>query len=87
MTGQDVLDEHCNSHFGYIAHHRDVVIFHPHVLHNDGCHGLHDDDDWIGKRLEINSSTITAAQTGGEIKSKVAKENQNQKENQILKDV
>ena len=83
MTGLDALGEPSNSHFGSIAHHRYGVIFHPHFLHNDGCHGLHYDYDGTCKSVGMDSSAITTAQTERGIKSKVAKENKNQKENQI----
>ena len=83
MTGLDVLDKPSNCHFGFITHCRNGVIFHPYILHNDGCHGLHNDDNWTGKIFGMCSSAVAAAQTEGGIKSKVAKENKNQKENKI----
>ena len=49
MTGQDVLDEPSTSHFGSIACGRNGIIYHPNILLNDGCHNLHDDDDWACK--------------------------------------
>ena len=71
MTGLDVLGEPSNSHFGFIAHRRDGVIFHPHILHNDGYHGLHDDDSRTGKIFGMDSLAIAAAQTeGGKVKKK-----------------
>ena len=56
MTGQDVLADPSNSHFGFVAHCRDGVIFHPHILCNDCYHGLHDDDDWTVKSFGTDSS-------------------------------
>ena len=66
MTGQDVLGEQSYCNFGSITHHKDGVIFQPHILWNDGCHGLPDDDDWTGKNFRKDFSAITAAQTGEE---------------------
>ena len=68
MTGQDVVGEPSNSHSGSIAHCTDSVKFHLHICCNDGCDGLHDDDDeWTGKSFGMDSSAITAAQTEGGI--------------------
>ena len=78
-----MLGDPSNCHFGFIAHCRDGVIFHPHILCNDGCHGLHDDDNWTCKIFGMDSSAIAAAQTEGGIKSKVSKEDESQKENKI----
>ena len=83
MTGLDVLDESSNHHFGFIAHCRESVIFHPHILHNDGCHGLHNDDNWTGKIFGMDSSAIAAAQAEGGIKLKASKEDESQRENEI----
>ena len=85
MTGQDVLGEPSHCHFAFITHCRDGVIFYPYILHNDGCHGLHDDDDWTCKSVGMDSSAIAAAQTEGEIKSKVAKKTQVKKKIKIKK--
>ena len=81
MTGLDVLGEPGNCHFSFIAHCRDGVIFHSHILCNDGCHGLH------GKIFGMDYSAIAAFQTEGEINSKVSKENESQKENKIHNNV
>ena len=78
-----MLGEPSKCHFGFIAHRRDGVIFHPHILHNDGYHGLHDDDSRTGKIFGMDSLAIAAAQTEGGIKSKVSKENESQKENKV----
>ena len=86
MTGLDVLGESSNCQF-FFAHHRDGVIFHPFVLCNEGCYGLHDDDNWTGMIFGMDPSAIAAAQTEGGIKSKVSKENESQKENEIQKNV
>ena len=77
MTSLDVLGERNNSHFG--------LIFHLYILCNDCCHGLHDDDNQTRKIFRMDSSAIAAAQTEGGIKLKVAKENENQKENKVKK--
>ena len=45
MTGQDIVGEPSNSHSGFIVCCTDGVRFHPHICCNDGCHGLHDDDN------------------------------------------
>ena len=82
-----MLGELSNCHSGFIAYHRDVVIFQPHILCNDGCHGLHDDDIWTGEIFGMYSSAIAAPQTEGGIKSKVSKENESQKENKIQNNV
>ena len=66
------------ANFGFIVHRRDGVIFHPHILHNDGCYGLDDDDNWTSKIYEMDSSAIAAAQTEGVIKLRVSKEDESQ---------
>ena len=80
MTRQEALGEPSNSQFESIAYHRDGVIFHSHILCNDSCHGLHDDDDCTCSSVGMDSSTIAAAQTERGVKSNVAKETQNQKD-------
>ena len=53
-----MLGEPSNSYYGFIAHCRDGVIFHSHVLCNDGCHGIHDDDDWTCKSVGMDSLAL-----------------------------
>ena len=55
MTGKGT------SHFGSIDHGRDGVIFHCHIICNNGCHGLLYDDDWTCKIVEMDSSAIPTA--------------------------
>ena len=61
MTGKDVLGKPRTSHFGYIAHGRDDIIFYPHIICNHGCHGLHDDYDCTCKSVGMDSSAMPAA--------------------------
>ena len=50
-----------NSHFESAVHGRNDTIFHPHILCNDGCHGLLDDDHWTRKIIAMDFSAISTA--------------------------